>query len=166
MVFGAGFSLGVAMLDTGAGKWIATQIFPIFINSPWPVVAAGASVLSSIISSFMANAAAASLLAPINVPRANLAGTPVVPIAMSVPLATTFVLLVIGCPPTLIAYGFGYFTQWEAFKVFVFRAFLGIIMLSLIMALWYPLVGMPGNINNMQTLAKLTPTGYELVVVP
>ncbi|MBR9980038.1 MAG: hypothetical protein KFF50_03325, partial [Desulfatitalea sp.] len=97
-------------------------------------------------------------------PMADMAGTPVAPIAMSVPLATTFVLFVIGCPPTLIAYGFGYFTQWEAFKVFVFRAFLGIILLSLSMAIWYPLVGMPGNIDNMKTPAKLTMSGYELVV--
>jgi len=164
MVFGAGFSLGVAMLDTGAGKWLATQIFPIFTNAPWPVVAAGASWISAVITSFMANAAATALLVPVMVPMADLAGTPVAPIAMSVPLATTFVLLVIGCPPTLIAYGFGYFTQLEAFKVFLFRSFLGIIILSLCMALWYPLAGMPGNINNMKTPAKLTHTGYELVV--
>lgn len=164
MVFGAGFSLGVAMLDTGAGKWLAIQIFPIFTDSPWPVVAAGASWLSAIITSFMANAAATALLVPVVVPMADLAGTPVVPIAMSVPLATTFVLLVIGCPPTLIAYGFGYFTQWEAFKVLLFRSFLGIIVLSLCMALWYPLVGMPGNIDNMKTPAKLTTSGYELII--
>ena len=164
MVFGAGFSLGVAMLDTGAGKWIATQIFPIFTDSSWPIVAAGASWLSAVITSFMANAAATALLVPVVVPMADLAGTPVVPIAMSVPLATTFVLLVIGCPPTLIAYGFGYFTQWEAFKVLLFRSFLGIIILSLCMALWYPLAGMPGNIDNMKTPAKLTTSGYELII--
>ncbi len=164
MVFGAGFSLGVAMLDTGAGKWIATQIFPIFTNSPWPVVAAGASALSAVITSFMANAAATALLVPVVVPMADMAGTPVAPIAMAVPLATTFVLLVIGCPPTLIAYGFGYFTQWEAFKVLVFRSVLGIIVLSLCMALWYPLMGMPGNIDNMKTPAKLTVSGYELII--
>ncbi len=164
MVFGAGFSLGVAMLDTGAGKWIATQIFPIFTNSPWPVVAAGASALSAVITSFMANAAATALLVPVVVPMADMAGTPVAPIAMAVPLATTFVLLVIGCPPTLIAYGFGYFTQWEAFKVLVFRSVLGIIVLSLCMALWYPLMGMPGNIDNMKTPAKLTISGYELIM--
>ena len=29
MVFCAGFSLGVTMLDTGAGGWLATEIFPI-----------------------------------------------------------------------------------------------------------------------------------------
>ncbi|MBN2058928.1 MAG: anion permease [Deltaproteobacteria bacterium] len=164
MVFGAGFSLGVAMLDTGAGKWIATQIFPMFTNSPWPVVAAGASWLSAFITSFMANAAATSLLVPVVVPMADMAGTPVVPIAMSVPLATTFVLLVIGCPPTLIAYGFGYFTQWEAFKVLFFRAIISIILLTLCTAVWYPLANMPGNINNMKTPAKLTLSGYELVV--
>jgi sodium-dependent dicarboxylate transporter 2/3/5 len=164
MVFGAGFSLGVAMLDTGAGKWIATQIFPIFTNSPWPVVAAGASALSAVITSFMANAAATALLVPVVVPMADMAGTPVAPIAMAVPLATTFVLLVIGCPPTLIAYGFGYFTQWEAFKVLMFRSILGIIVLSLCMALWYPLMGMPGNIDNMKTPAKLTVSGYELII--
>ncbi|MBU0970685.1 MAG: anion permease [Proteobacteria bacterium] len=164
MVFGAGFSLGVAMLDTGAGKWLASQIFPIFTNSPWPVVAAGASALSAVITSFMANAAATALLVPVVVPMADMAGTPVAPIAMAVPLATTFVLLVIGCPPTLIAYGFGYFTQWEAFKVFLFRAVLGIIVLALCMALWYPLVGMPGNIDNMKTAAKLTTTGYERII--
>ena len=164
MVFGAGFSLGVAMLDTGAGNWIATQIFPVFTNSSWPVVAAGASALSAVITSFMANAAATALLVPVVVPMADMAGCPVAPIAMSVPLATTFVLLVIGCPPTLIAYGFGYFTQWEAFKVLLFRSVLGIIVLSLCMALWYPLVGMPGNIDNMKTPAKLTPSGYELII--
>jgi solute carrier family 13 (sodium-dependent dicarboxylate transporter), member 2/3/5 len=95
-----------------------------------------------------------------------MAGTPAAPIAMTVPLATTFVLLVIGCPPTLVAYGFGYFTQWEAFKVLMFRAIIGIIILSACMALWYPLAGMPGNIDNMKTPAKLTVSGYELIVTP
>ena len=166
MVFGAGFSLGVAMLDTGAGAWIASRIFPIFTESPWPVVAAGAGALSAVITSFMANAAATALLVPVMVPMADMAGTPAVPIAMAVPLATTFVLLVIGCPPTLVAYGFGYFTQWEAFKVLVFRAIIGIVILSLCMALWYPLAGMPGNIDNMKTPAKLTVSGYELIVTP
>ena len=164
MVFGAGFSLGIAMLDTGAGEFLASQIFPVFVGAPWPVVAAGASWISAVITSFMANAAATSLLVPIMVPMADMAATPAVPIAMSVPLATTFVFLVIGCPPTLIAYGFGYFTQWEAFKMFLFRGIIGIIILTIAMALWYPLVNMPGNIDLMQTPAKLTHTGIELVV--
>ena len=163
MVFGAGFALGIAMLDTGAGKWIAEQIFPIFEGSPWPIVSFGVGWISAIITSFMANAAATALLVPVFVPMADMAGVPTFPIAMTVPLATTFVLLVIGCPPTLIAYGLGYFTQIEAFKVFFVRTIICLTLAGLVQAIWWPLVGMPGNIDMMQTVAKLTSLGYELL---
>ncbi len=163
MVFGAGFALGIAMLDTGAGKWVAEQIFPIFEGSPWPVVSFGVGWISAIITSFMANAAATALLVPVFVPMADMAGVPTFPIAMTVPLATTFVLLVIGCPPTLIAYGLGYFTQVEAFKVFFVRTIICLLMAGVVMAIWYPLVGMPGNLDMMQTPAKLTFWGTELI---
>ncbi|MCX8029982.1 MAG: SLC13 family permease [Thermodesulfovibrionales bacterium] len=163
MVFGAGFALGIAMLDTGAGKWIAEQIFPIFEGAPWPVVSFGVGWISSIITSFMANAAATALIVPVVVPMADMAGIPTFPIAMTVPLATTFVLLVIGCPPTLIAYGLGYFTQVEAFKVFFVRTIICLLMASLVQAVWWPIAGMPGNLDMMQTPAKLTTLGVELI---
>ncbi|MDP2971378.1 MAG: SLC13 family permease, partial [Deltaproteobacteria bacterium] len=161
MVFGAGFALGIAMLDTGAGKWVAEQIFPIFEGSSWPVVAFGVGWISAVITSFMANAAATALIVPVVVPMADLAGVPTFPIAMTVPLATTFVLLVIGCPPTLIAYGMGYFTQVEAFKVFIVRTFICLLLAGVIQSVWWPLVGMPGNLDMMQTPAKLTTFGTE-----
>lgn len=163
MVFGAGFALGIAMLDTGAGKWIAEQIFPIFEGAPWPVVSFGVGWISSIITSFMANAAATALLVPVFVPMADMAGIPTFPIAMTVPLATTFVLLVIGCPPTLIAYGLGYFTQVEAFKVFFVRTIICLTLASFVQAIWWPIAGMPGNLDMMQTPAKLTMWGVELI---
>lgn len=163
MVFGAGFALGIAMLDTGAGKWIAEQIFPVFEGSPWPVVSFGVGWISAIITSFMANAAATALLVPVFIPMADMAGIPSFPIAMTVPLATTFVLLVIGCPPTLIAYGLGYFTQLEAFKVFFLRTLICLLLASFVQAIWWPIAGMPGNIDMMQTPAKLTTFGYELI---
>lgn len=107
---------------------------------------------------------ATALLVPVVVPMAGLAGNPMVPIAVSVPLATTFVLMVTGCPPTLIAYGFGYFIRWEAFKVLFFRSLVGITILAICMAIWYAIFGMPGNIDNIKTPAKLTMSGYELMV--
>ncbi|HSW61841.1 MAG TPA: SLC13 family permease [Dissulfurispiraceae bacterium] len=161
MVFGSGFALGIAMLDTGAGKWIAEQIFPLFEGAPWPVVSFGVGWISAIITSFMANAAATALLVPVVVPMADMAGIPTLPIAMTVPLATTFVLLVIGCPPTLIAYGLGYFTQVEAFKAFIVRTIICLLLASAVQAVWWPLVGMPGNLDMMATPAKLTIMGTE-----
>ncbi len=163
MVFGAGFALGIAMLDTGAGKWIAEQTFSVFEGSPWPVVSFGVGWISAIITSFMANAAATALLVPVFVPMADMAGIPTFPIAMTVPLATTFVLLVIGCPPTLIAYGLGYFTQVEAFKVFLVRTIICLALATVVQAIWWPIAGMPGNLDMMQTPAKLTMFGAELI---
>lgn len=161
MVFGSGFALGIAMLDTGAGKWIAEQIFPLFEGAPWPVVSFGVGWLSAILTSFMANAAATALLVPVVVPMADLAGIPTLPIAMTVPLATTFVLLVIGCPPTLIAYGLGYYTQLEAVKVFVVRTFICLLIATVVQAVWWSLVGMPGDLDMMTTPATLTIMGTE-----
>lgn len=161
MVFGAGFALGIAMLDTGAGKWLAQQLFPVFEGAPWPVLSWGTGVISAVITSFMANAAATVLLIPVFVPMADLNGTPTLPIAMTVPLATTFVLLIIGCPPTLIAYGLGFFSQWEAFKVFFVRMLICLTLAGVVQALWWPLVGMPGNLDMMQTPAALTPLGAK-----
>jgi len=163
MVFGAGFSLGIAMLDTGAGKWIALQLVPLLQGLAWPIVSWGVGWISAVITSFMANAAATALLVPVFVPMADLAGTPTLPIAMTVPLATTFVLLVIGCPPTLIAYGLGYFTQWEAFKVFLVRTLICLSLAGVVQAVWWPFVGMPGNLDMMQTPAKLGMWGVEPV---
>jgi sodium-dependent dicarboxylate transporter 2/3/5 len=161
MVFGAGFSLGVAMLDTGAGKWLAEQTFVLFEGASWPVVSFGVGWVSAILTSFMANAAATTLLVPVVVPMADLAGVPTLPIALTVPLATTFVLLIIGCPPTLVAYGLGYFTQVEAFKVLLLRTIICLFLAGAVQSVWWPLVGMPGNLNMMQTPAKLTMTGTE-----
>jgi len=166
MVFGSGFALGIAMLDTGAGKWIAEQTFPIFEGAAWPVVSFGVGWISAIITSFMANAAATALMVPVVVPMADLAGTPTLPIALTVPLATTFVLLVIGCPPTLIAYGFGYFTQIEAFKVFLMRTIICLSMATAVQAIWWSMIGMPGNLDMMATPAKLLPFGVEVLPPP
>jgi sodium-dependent dicarboxylate transporter 2/3/5 len=166
MVFGAGFALGIAMLDTGAGKWLAEQAFVLVEGYSWPIVSFGVGWISAILTSFMANAAATALLVPVVVPMADLAGVPTFPIAMTVPLATTFVLLIIGCPPTLIAYGLGYFTQIEAFKVLVVRTVICLFLASIMQSLWWPVANMPGNIDMMQTPAKLTPFGYELIKKP
>ncbi len=166
MVFGAGFALGIAMLDTGAGKWIAEQAFVLVDGYSWPIVSFGVGWISAILTSFMANAAATALLVPVVVPMADLAGVPTFPIALTVPLATTFVLLIIGCPPTLIAYGLGYFTQIEAFKVLLVRTIICLILAGIMQSLWWPIAGMPGNIDMMQTPAKLTPFHYELIQKP
>jgi len=38
-------------------------------------------------------------------------------VGLLAPMTTSFIMLVIGCPPTIIAYSTGYFTQVEFSKV-------------------------------------------------
>jgi sodium-dependent dicarboxylate transporter 2/3/5 len=143
VVFGAGVSMGVAMLDTGAGKWLAGQVIPMLEGQSWVVVFAGAGLMGAIMSSFMSNSAATALILPITIPMAQTMGIPEAAIALSAPISTSFIMLVIGCPPTIIAYSTGYFSQLEFIKVAVPWAIACLIAVTLGAAIYWPLTGFP-----------------------
>ncbi len=124
IVFGAGYALGIAMLETGVGKWLAMQVLPLLEGQSWIIVFAGAGLLSAVMSSLMSNAATTALILPVTIPMAQSLGIPEAAIALSAPISTSFIMLVIGCPPTLIAYSTGYFSQIEFIKVSVVWALL------------------------------------------
>ncbi|MBU4320903.1 MAG: anion permease [Nitrospinae bacterium] len=143
IVFGAGYALGVAMLETGAGKWFAMQFLPMLEGKSWVVVFAGAGLLGAVMSSFMGNAAATALILPVTLPMAQSLGIPEAAIALSAPISTSFIMLVIGCPPTLIAYGTGYFSQVEFIKVAIPWAIACLIAVTLGAAIYWPLTAYP-----------------------
>lgn len=139
IVFGAGVSLGTAMLDTGAGKWLATQFLPMLEGQPWTVVFFGAGLLGALMSSFMSNSAATALILPITIPMATSLGIPETAIALSAPISTSFIMLVIGCPPTIIAYSTGYFSQLEFVKVAIPWAIACLLAVTIGAAIYWPL---------------------------
>lgn len=143
VVFGAGVSLGMAMLETGAGKWLAGQVLPMLEGQSWVVVFAGAGLIGAIMSSFMSNSAATALILPITIPMAQSMGIPEAAIALSAPISTSFIILVIGCPPTIIAYSTGYFSQLDFIKVALPWAIVSIIVVSLGASIYWPLTGFP-----------------------
>jgi solute carrier family 13 (sodium-dependent dicarboxylate transporter), member 2/3/5 len=116
IVFGAGVSLGVSMLDSGAGRFLAETFLPILDGRSTFVVYYGIGLFGSFLSSFMANSAAVALMLPIVLPMAELMEMSPQSVTMIAPMTTSFIMLVIGCPPTIIAYSTGYFTQKEFIK--------------------------------------------------
>lgn len=148
LVFGAGVSLGVAMLETGAGKWLADQFFPLIKGSSQFVTYYSIAIFGSIISSFMSNSAATALCLPILDPIAIEMGLCRIYIALSLPVTTSFIMLVIGCPPTIIAYSTGYFRQLEFVKVAVIYTLIICAVLVIFMSLYWPFIfkvlGYPG----------------------
>lgn len=143
IVFGAGVSMGTAMLDTGAGKWLAGQFLPLLEGQSWVVVFFGSGMIGSIMSSFMSNSAATALILPITIPMASALGIPEAAVALSAPISTSFIMLVIGCPPTIIAYSTGYFSQIDFIKVAIPWAILCMIAVSIGASIYWPLTAYP-----------------------
>ncbi len=141
LVFGAGVSLGVAMLDTGAGKWLADQFAPLLIGQGKLVQYFGIGIFASFISSFMSNSAATALCLPIMYPLSDALGLSIKHITMVLPATTSFVWLVIGCPPTIIAYSTGYFSQVDFIKIAIPYAIACVFVYSLCISIYWPLIG-------------------------
>ncbi len=140
-VFGAGVVLGTAMLDTGAGKWLAEQFSPYLFGQAKIVQLFGISIFASFISSFMSDSAATALCLPIMLPLAESLGLSVKHVTLLLPAATSFVWFVIGCPPTIIAYSTGYFSQIDFVKVSVTWAFVSVLIYVLIINFYWPFIG-------------------------
>lgn len=133
----------MAMLDTGAGKWLAGQFIPMLEGQSWLIVFAGAGLLGAVMSSFMSNSAATALILPITIPMAQGMGIPEAAIALSAPITTSFIMLVIGCPPTIIAYSTGYFSQVDFIKVAIPWAIGCLIVITLAAGIYWPLTAYP-----------------------
>lgn len=141
LVFGAGVSLGVAMLDTGAGKWLANQFAPLLIGQSKLTQYFGIGIFASFISGFMSNSATTALFLPIMYPLSDALGLSLKHITMILPATTSFVWLVIGCPPTIIAYSTGYFSQVDFIKIAIPYAIACVFVYSLCISIYWPLIG-------------------------
>jgi sodium-dependent dicarboxylate transporter 2/3/5 len=141
IVFGAGVSLGVSMLESGAGRYLAETLLPLLDGQPTFVVYYGMGFFGSFLSSMMSNSAAVALMLPITLPMAELMQMSPQSVAMLAPMTTSFIMLVIGCPPTIIAYSTGYFSQTEFVKIAVPWCLLLLVVCTLSMMIYWPLIG-------------------------
>lgn len=117
LVFGSGVSLGAAMLKSGLGKFLALSVLPLLEGQNAFVTYYGMGLFGSMLSSIMSNSAAVALSLPITLPMATLMNMSVESVGMLSPMSTSFIMLVIGCPPTIIAYSTGFFSQIDFVKV-------------------------------------------------
>jgi solute carrier family 13 (sodium-dependent dicarboxylate transporter), member 2/3/5 len=141
IVFGAGVSLGGSMLDSGAGQFLAETLLPLLDGKPLFIVYYGIGFFGSFLSSMMSNSAAVALMLPIVLPMAEMMNMSPQSVAMIAPMTTSFIMLVIGCPPTIIAYSTGYFSQTEFVKIAVPWALILLVICTLSTIIYWPLIG-------------------------
>lgn len=137
LTFGGGLVLGRAMVTTGVADWIVTQLeglatWPTF----WAVLAV--ATVSLLLTTVASNTAAAATLIPLAVPLAGLIGVDPVLLVMVVAIASSIdFALVIGTPPTMLAYSTRLFTAGEILRRGSVLDVLGIVLLvTAVVAIW------------------------------
>lgn len=141
IVFGAGVSLGVSMLDSGAGRFLAGVCLPLLDGRPMTVAYYGMGFFGSFLSSLMSNSAAVALMLPITLPMSELMQMSPKAVAMMAPMTTSFIMLVIGCPPTIIAYSTGYFSQVDFMKIAIPWCLILLLICVVSMLVYWPVIG-------------------------
>jgi len=110
LTFGGGLALGLAMVQSGTADWLITSLDGLQDVPPYIGVVIVA-LFSLGMTTVASNTAAAATLIPLSVPLAGLLGVDPVLLVMVVAIATSIdFALVIGTPPTMMAYGTGLFT--------------------------------------------------------
>ena len=116
LLYGGAITLGVGMQETGAGTWIANQIFTIAGINPYIIILI--LILTTILlTNIMSNIGAVAILIPLALSIPPAAG--ITPLLASLTIALTgglAFMFVISTPGNAITYSSGYFTTKDLFK--------------------------------------------------
>lgn len=140
LTFGGGLTLGLSMVESGTSDWLATQLGAL---EQWPRLPALAVValVALGLTTMASNTASAAALIPLAVPLAGLLGIDPVVLVIVVAIATSVdFALVIGTPPTMMAYSTGVVSTREILRKGSILDLIGIAVLILVaMWVWPPL---------------------------
>ncbi len=132
LTFGGSLAIGTMLVSTGVSDWIALQLIGL-ATLPAPVVIfliAGIAVLTS---AFISNTASSAMLIPLVIPLAQMLQLdPVLLVAVVAIGSAVDFALVVGTPPTMIAYATGFFTTQDIFRRGIVLDVLGVILLSFV----------------------------------
>jgi sodium-dependent dicarboxylate transporter 2/3/5 len=130
LTFGGGLAIGTILVTTGVSDWVALQLTGLSVLPPLLVVVIVAG-LTLLTGAFISNTACAAMLIPLAIPLAQILHLDprllvvVIAIASSIDFA-----LVVGTPPTMMAYSTGLFTTGDIFKRGIVLDFIGLLLLS------------------------------------
>ncbi len=137
LTFGGGLTLGTFMVTSGTSDWLVTELAGV---SGWVDLAAIAAVAGVALglTTVASNTAAAATLIPLAIPLAGLIGVePALLVAVVAVASSIDFALVIGTPPTMLAYSTELFTVREILRKGSVLDVIGIALLVLaVVPLW------------------------------
>ena len=137
ITFGGGIALGVFMVQSGTSDWVATRLESLTVL-PSFVAIAGVALLALALTAVASNTATAAMLVPLAIPLATVLRVDPVLLVVVVAIASSIdFALVIGTPPTMIAYSTRLFSAREIFRMGVVLDLVGILILvTAVIGLW------------------------------
>lgn len=142
LTFGGGLTLGLALTESGTSDWLATRLTGLS-DLPAFVGIAAVAILALFLTTVASNTATAAMLIPLAIPLAGVLGVDptllviVVAIASSVDFA-----LVIGTPPTMIAYSTELYTAPEIFRKGIVLDLAGVLLLVTVVTWFWSAIGL------------------------
>lgn len=130
LTFGGGLAIGVTLVNTGVSDWITLQLTGL-VHLPPAIVIFLVAALTLVTGAFISNTATAAMLIPIAIPLAQILQidprllVAVVAIGSSIDFA-----LVVGTPPTMMAYSTGLFRPQDIFRRGILLNVIGLLILS------------------------------------
>ncbi|MEK6256439.1 MAG: SLC13 family permease [Chloroflexota bacterium] len=115
LTFGGGLTIGSILVVTGVSDWIVLHLI-VLTNQPPLLVVLLVSGLTFIIGGVISNTAAAAMLIPLAIPLAQILHMdPRMLVAVVAITSSLDFALIVGTPPTMMAYSTGFFEAKEIF---------------------------------------------------
>lgn len=141
LTFGGGLTLGVHMVDTGASDWVVSRLE---VLASWPTfLAISATALVALtLTTVASNTGSAAALIPLAIPLAGLIGVdPVLLVAVVAIASSVDFALVVGTPPTMLAYSTELFTVREILRKGAILDVAGILLLLAVVVPFWQVLG-------------------------
>ncbi len=144
LTFGGGLTLGFFLTESGTSDWLATRL-SVLSDLPSFAGLVAVAVLSLALTTVASNTATAAMLVPLAIPLAGVLGVDPVLMVMVVAVASSIdFALVVGTPPTMIAYSTELFTAREIFGKGIALDVIGVALLVTVVAGFWQAAGLLG----------------------
>lgn len=142
LTFGGGLTLGLFLVETGTSDYVATRLTGL---ASWPVLIAMLAVafVTLLLTTVASNTASAAILIPLAIPLAAVLGIAPTTLVIVVAIASSIdFALVIGTPPTMIAYSTRLYTAGQIFRTGIILDVVGVLLLVVVVTRIWELMGL------------------------
>jgi sodium-dependent dicarboxylate transporter 2/3/5 len=129
LTFGGGLTLGLFLVRSGTSDYLATRLTGL-VGVPAVIAVVAVAMITLLLTMVASNTASAAILIPLALPLAGVLGVNATGLVVIVAIASSIdFALVVGTPPTMIAYSTRLYSAGEIFRKGIILDLVGILLL-------------------------------------